>query len=364
MERFYIRTLFFALAGSLSFGYVVKASAGESYDVKEVTIQGEAFNCDKALQQAKLLASDSVTGSFLESKRQLLDDHSYSEHINEFSGGLIRSYRVMATDVGPPCRITIKAEVDVAKSNIAVSGDPTALDLGLIGTYVAKQENANLVAQTLIQRPDMMSVKLDNISALALGGNSARLSYDVVEVTPSPKWYSDLESYLKSTSKLHVYNEPSALVEFAKDLISVAMLPVAITWAVLSAPFKDQSAISQNSSKDEGVLCFKTGKDYAQLNCYQSIFAAKTEYLLSKAQLDQQVRFPGNLLGNKRLFSSQFSLVNRVELPISQKKNGVFDTVILPVVEPVGLPSHFQEIVNTDVLKESNGLKVVVRFSK
>lgn len=335
-----------------------------SNNLRTVVAEGEAAGCESALQQAKLLASDLVAGSFLDSKRQLIDDRSYSERLNEFGGGLVRSYKVLTTDVGPPCRITIKAEVDIAKSNIAVSGSPTNLDLGLVGTYVAKQENANFVIKTLIQRSDLITVKLDNISALSLGVNRARLSYDVVEVTPSPKWYSDLESFLKGISKLHVYKEPSALAEFAKDLISAAILPVAFTWSMLSSPFQSQSLINQNPSNDEGVLCFKTGKDYAQLNCYQSIFAAKAEYLLAKVQLEQQIRLPNNSLGNKRLLGSQFSLVNRVELPISQKKNGVFETVVLPVVEPVGLPAHVQETVGTDVLKESSGMMVVVGFAK
>ena len=364
MRQPLFRLLFVALLGSLCIGCAVKNSSTNSSGYREVVVQGEGADCDGALKQAKMLATDSVAGSFVESKRQLIDDRSYSERVNEFGGGLVRSYKVLSTDVGPPCRIAIKAEVDLAKSNVPVSGSPTNLDLGLIGSYVAKQEKANQIIQTLIQRPDMMTVKLDNISALALGGNSARLSYDVVEVIPSPKWYSDLESFLKGTSKLHVYNEPSALLEFAKDLIAIAALPVAITWAIVSAPFKDQSSLDQDSNKNEGGLCFKTGKGYAQLNCYQSIFAAKAEYLLSKAHLEQQVRLPSNAIGSKRLFGSQFSLVNRVELPISQKKNGVFETVVLPVVEPVGLPLRGQETVSTDFLKESSGMTVVVGFSR
>ena len=138
MRQPLLSLLFVALLGSFCIGCAVKNSSTSSSGYREVVVQGEGVDCDSALKQAKMLATDSVAGSFVESKRQLIDDRSYSERINEFGGGLVRSYNVLSTDVGPPCRIAIKAEVDLAKSNVPVSGSPTSLDLGLVGTYVEK----------------------------------------------------------------------------------------------------------------------------------------------------------------------------------------------------------------------------------
>lgn len=65
---------------------VACSSNPKNGDQQTVIAEGSGNTCQEALGQAKIVASDKVVGSFVNSQKSLVSDKYYTESINEYSG--------------------------------------------------------------------------------------------------------------------------------------------------------------------------------------------------------------------------------------------------------------------------------------
>lgn len=329
--------------------------------MQSVTVVGTGNDCNEALQQAKVLASDSVTGSFVDSKKILLNDKEYYEQVNEYGAGIIRSYKVLETRTGQPCSVKISAEVAFDKNNIAVTGGGNGLNLGEVAQYVMKQDEARKLAYTLVRRPEMFTTRIDKVSVVSERGGDAQLSFETVAVNPSDKWYSDLESFLKVEGEYIEYSRSSSLVSFAKSVATIAALPILIPLAILFAPFKTDKEMVAKAEREE-MLCFKGDNSYDTLRCYKSSVVNEVKKSLASAQLWVGTKSSENLDLFMRVNAAGFSLLSQRDLGASYKSSNRTDRNVFDIVEPVGVPYLTKLEVDKSFLRSETSIDVVVKF--
>lgn len=330
-------------------------------NIQSVTVVGTGNDCNEALQQAKVLASDSVTGSFVDSKKTLLNDTQYYERINEYSGGIVRSYKVLETLTGQPCSVKISAEVAFDKQNIAVAGAGNSLVLEEVAQYVTKQDEAQKLAYTLVRRPEMFTTRIDRVTVVSEKGGDALLSFDTVAVYPSEKWYSDLESFLKVEGEYIEYSRSSSLIGLGKSIVTIAALPLLIPLAILLAPFKkDKESVAKGETEE--LLCFKGDKSYDTLRCYKSSVVNEVKKSLASAQLWVGTKSAENMDLFMRVNAAGFSLLSQRDLGISYKSSNRVDRNVFDIVEPVGVPYTSKLEVDRRFLLSEKSIDVVVKF--
>jgi hypothetical protein len=142
---------------------VACASGGKKGDSQTVLAEGTGNTCQEALGQAKVQASDKVVGSFVNSQKSLIADKYYAESLNEYSGGVVRQYTVLESKGVSPCVVKISAEVYLDKKNIALNPNSRSLNLGEVGRFVDKQDEARATLRALIMRPNMFSARMDRL---------------------------------------------------------------------------------------------------------------------------------------------------------------------------------------------------------
>lgn len=87
-------------------------------EVRTVQASGTGDTCSQALANAKRVALDKVNGSFLHSVEKSKDG-SYQGNIEEYSGGVIKSYKYLRDD----CTfVIIEAQVDVRSNIVQFTG--------------------------------------------------------------------------------------------------------------------------------------------------------------------------------------------------------------------------------------------------
>lgn len=300
-------------------------------DQNWVYTEGTGNDCADALKQAKLLAEDSVTGSFLDSRRTLKNDRDYSERVDEFGGGVIRKYEVLETKAGTPCQIKIRAQVDPVQSNFADSGSGVSFDLKEMVGLVNRQDQAKQMLDSLINRPEMFSVRLNQLSILSDGSGQVRVGYDVTSIAVAKKWYSDLEGFFSVQGKPFVFKSTATMGAFAENLATIAVSPAIIAWAIVSSPFATPDN-SKNEINLDQTICFWKHNDKSTVNCYESWLAADARNRLYRINLWQTVGSQINDASPKALIGS-FSMVSNTELPAVYKSGGNRQQN-LPIVAP------------------------------
>lgn len=83
---------------------------------EEVVVTGYGNTCRAALANAKNLAIEKVTGTFVMGESST-DGHTYREDIVQYNGGILKSYTVLDTTIQNGCNVTIHADVDEKKNN-------------------------------------------------------------------------------------------------------------------------------------------------------------------------------------------------------------------------------------------------------
>jgi hypothetical protein len=112
---------------------------------------------------------------------------------------------------------------------------------------------------------------------------SIGMAVKFTKIVPSPKWMTDLESFLAVHGTKYTYREKNPWLEIGKGLLAIAALPVLIPVAIIVAPFatKDSKASPANPA-DSFSLCFP-GKE--EVNCYQGWAANEIYQQLNSATI-------------------------------------------------------------------------------
>ena len=339
------------------------ASSPKVGDQQTVIAEGTGATCQEALGQAKLVASDKVVGSFVNSQKSLVSDKYYTESVNEYSGGVVRQYTVLESKGESPCRVKISAEVYLDKKNIALGPNARTLNLGEVGRFVEKQDEARQTLAALIQRPAMFSARMDRLHVSTDSKGNAQIVLQVSDVSPSEKWYSDLESFLNVQGQ-RVDFERSKWSDIGKSMLALLAAPVAVPLGLAPSPFRNQTSRGTELVNGEGLVCFKNDPQYETLRCYQTWLAGDAIRQLRSVQLNLVERTNDNVTSTRQIQRGAYQMVAFRASDYTYKSKEMGGKRDFYLIEPVGIPFREYLTVNRQALSEENEFAINVVFTR
>ena len=337
------------------------ASTPKPGELQTVVAEGTGQSCQEALAQAKVVASDKVVGSFVNSQKSLVSDKYYSESLNEYSGGVVRQYTVLESKGDSPCTIKIRADVSLDKKNVALNPNAHSLNLGEVGRFVEKQDEARATLTALIQRPAMFSARMDRLYVNSDSKrNSAQIVLQVSDVSPGEKWYSDLESFLNVQGE-RVDFERAKWSDIGKSVLSLIAAPVTVPLGMASSPFR-QTPRGTELVNGEGLVCFKNDPQYESLRCYQTWLAGDAIRQLRSTQLMLVERSNDNVTNTRQIQKGAYQMVAFRASDYTYKSKTMGSKRDFYIVEPMGVPFREYLTVNRQSLSEENEFAVNVVF--
>ena len=339
------------------------ASSPKVGDQQTVIAEGTGATCQEALGQAKLVASDKVVGSFVNSQKSLVSDKYYTESVNEYSGGVVRQYTVLESKGESPCRVKISAEVYLDKKNIALGPNARTLNLGEVGRFVEKQDEARQTLAALIQRPAMFSARMDRLHVSTDNKGNAQIVLQVSDVSPSEKWYSDLESFLNVQGQ-RVDFERSKWSDIGKSMLALLAAPVAVPLGLAPSPFRNQTSRGTELVNGEGLVCFKNDPQYETLRCYQTWLAGDAIRQLRSIQLNLVERTNDNVTSTRQIQRGAYQMVAFRASDYTYKSKEMGGKRDFYLIEPVGIPFREYLTVNRQALNEENEFAINVVFTR
>jgi hypothetical protein len=338
------------------------ATSPQKGDVQTIIAEGTGNSCQEALGQAKVQASDKAVGSFVNSQKSLVADKYYAESINEYSGGVVRQYTVLESKGDSPCRIRISAEVSLDKKNIALNPNSRSLNLGEVGRFVEKQDEARATLAALIKRPAMFSARMDRLHVSTDKKGNAQIVLQVSDVAPSEKWYSDLESFLKLQGQ-RVDFERAKWSDIGKSLVSLVTAPVAVPLGLAPSPFKNQTPRGTEIINGEGLLCFRNDPEYETLRCYQTWLAGDALRQLRSIQLMLVERSNDNVTSTRQIQKGAYHMVAFRASDYTYQSKTMGSKRDFYLIEPMGVPFREYLTVNREALSEENEFTINVVFA-
>lgn len=338
------------------------SSTPKGGELQTVTAEGSGATCQEALNQAKVVASDKVVGSFINSQKSLVSDKYYSESVNEYSGGVVRQYTILESTGQSPCRVKISAEVSLDKKNVALNPNARTLNLGEVGRFVEKQDEARATLAALIQRPGMFSARMDRLNVSTDHNKNAQIVLQVSDVSPSDKWYSDLESFLNVQGE-RVDFERAKWTDIGKSFLAIVAAPVTVPLGLTSSPFNNQTPRGTALPNGEGLLCFKNDPQYESLRCYQTWLAAEAIRQLRATQLLLVQRSNDNVTSTQQIQRGAYHMVAFHASDYTYQSKTMGAKRDFYVVEPMGVPFREYLSVSRSVLSEENEFAINVQFT-
>lgn len=341
---------------------VACASTSKPTDQQTVIAEGSGSTCLEALAQAKLVATDKVVGSFVNSQRSLVSDKYYTESLNEYGGGVVRQYTVLESRGESPCRVKISADVYLDRKNIALNPNSRALNLGEVGRFIEKQDEARATLKALIQRPVMFSARMDRLRVSTDGRNNAQVVLQVSDVSPSEKWYADLESFLNVQGE-RVDFERAKWSDIGKSFLSLLAAPVAVPLGLAPSPFRSQTARGTELINGEGLVCFKNDPQYESLRCYQTWLAGEVVRQLRSIQLSLVERSNDNVTSTRQIQKGAYHMITFRASDYTYKSKTMGSKRDFYIVEPMGVPFREYLTVERRALTEENEFAITVQFT-
>ncbi len=165
----------------------------------EVTVVGRGTDPIRSLNDAKIQAVDQVVGTFVVGKTDV-NGAQVQRSINQYSGGYIRSYKIISTSRNNGLVETIiVADVDHDKVNTMLFAEQSQISPSMIDQLENAQQSSEKLQTAMsdmVQRPDKFSTKITSI-AYDVAGMTTRVFVEY-EIVWSPKWYDDMLTLSKT----------------------------------------------------------------------------------------------------------------------------------------------------------------------
>ncbi|TEX44404.1 MAG: hypothetical protein B7C55_14950 [Actinomycetales bacterium mxb001] len=276
---------------------------------------------------------------------------------------MVRQYTVLESQGDTPCRVKISADVYLDKKNVALGPNARALNLGEVGRFVEKQEEARETLGALVQRPGMFSARMDRLHVSTDAKRNAQIVLQVSDVAPSEKWYSDLESFLNIQGQ-RVDFERAKWSDIGKSLMSLIAAPIAVPLGLSPSPFRNQTPRGTELVNGEGLICFKNDPQYESLRCYQTWLAGDAVRQLRSIQLNLVERTNDNVTSTRQIQRGAYHMVAFRASDYSYKSKEMGTKRDFYIVEPVGVPFREYLTVNRQALSEENEFLINVVFTR
>lgn len=240
--------------------------------------EGIGSTCADALKQAKSLAIENATGSYVISKKSLTADKYYDESLTEFSGGVVTSFHIIKSDGEQPCLVRIYAEINIDSTSRELLTKENRIDLGEIGAYAENRLDGQSIIEKLLNNPEHFNVETSDVY-INTNSESTQIDFKISKITFSKSLKSDLEALLSIQEKPMVYEKPG-WKSFGKGLFTLLSLPIKIPTAIFIPNLFSEEQRDKRRYSGSG-LCFRERMD-EKINCYHGPLS---EYLATKLQL-------------------------------------------------------------------------------
>ena len=327
---------------------------------EKVVAEGVGTTCDDALRQAKNLATERIAGSYLNSERSLHNDVTLQETVNEYTSGVVTSYKILESTGEYPCKIRIEANVDIERSKVlAPPITNKSLDLGHIGALVNKRKDGVNMISKLVNRPDQFNVDIGEFSYTPWS-DSTQIKFNIRKISYSAQWKADIQALLSVQNKPRVYEKMGA-GSIAKGLLTLVALPVLIPAIIIAAPFMDSKPNQKVLPQDPNTsVCFEVDNSLKKLNCYDGSLAVELIKQLSQMKYSAALKDSSNNL-YRIPHQSHFSLIKNYRSPaILQAEDTKENRQDFILIGSADFPREEQINIENRSLAQGTGLAFIV----
>ena len=178
--------------------WIIAAQVG----AKEIIVTGYGNTTELAITHAKTAAIEQVAGTFV-TGRTTISGEGYQEKIDQYHGGLISRYEILAIDSSDGLiSARIRADVDTAKVNTVILENSTAISENSAAQMGKARDDYLEVEQIIdaLDDPDQaFAVQTTRISYV----NRGRVTDVQIEgqFVLNPKWYDDMKTMAKTMGR-------------------------------------------------------------------------------------------------------------------------------------------------------------------
>lgn len=234
-----------------------------SAQAEVVTVTGYGKNFESALANAKTLAVEQVTGTWLNGEESL-EDSKYSERITQYNGGVIKKYDVIKATEN---EVTIRADVDVVKDNRVgtKSFDVPASTRQALVERAEKNMQIGKAVEVLDDKNKAFQVVVKNVQYANLGANTEVTIQATIGW--SPKWISDVGSLAKTVDQK---NSPDSDLrnEAVASMTIAGMGMFGTVGAIVGSVFNEVASAPPRPKNPEPMVCFGSRKSSVAKECY------------------------------------------------------------------------------------------------
>jgi hypothetical protein len=221
---------------------------------KEVTVTGRGSTYDRALANAKMLALENVTGTFVIGQSEY-KDKEFRESMEQYNGGIIKSFRVKEyKELSSHVEVTITADVVEKKDNRIAGKNEQSFNIQFDEheqrrVVVDQLDNVNNMIAIDVEKPTYQIDRYESIVSV------------VVDMRMQPKWVSDMQAFT------NVIGEEGNTSNNAYSSIHGSIVSSAITSNPIAAVFAGvMTAPKEKKKSDETMVCFAKSRG-SFLNC-------------------------------------------------------------------------------------------------
>lgn len=239
-----------------------------------VITEGSAPDCETALKQAKVLAADTVAGTFVHGQRTLSQDRDYSESLNEYTSGVVVRHTLLEKSGTRPCKVKIEAWVTPGRGKVELNQAPNRVGVEDINHRARQlQNNQQFLARHLRDTKDF-DVRFSQQETLDTEPGRISVSLLVTEVRPPQRWLTDLEAFLSIHGQPVIYQQDSRI-------------------NALSRIFKlERSGTKPSPAPWDFEICFPD-QSQKEVRCYTGEINRKIIRVLRSSAIDLELKWPG-----------------------------------------------------------------------
>ncbi len=306
-----------------------------------VITEGAAPDCETALKQAKVLASDTVAGSFVHGQRTLSQDRDYSESLNEYTSGVVERYTLLEKSGTKPCKIKIEAWVAPGKGKVLLNQKPTQVGMDDINRRALQLQNNQQFLAKHLRNTKEFDVRFGQQETLDSEPGRISVSLLVTEVRPPQRWLTDLEAFLSIHGQPVIYQQDSRI-------------------NALSRLFKfERSGTTPSPAPWDFEICFPD-QSQKEVRCYIGEINRKIIRVLRSPVIDLELKWRSNTVTY-----GPFGFTFYVYKPFGMRyvAPGYEPRTDFPVIEAAVLPLRIGFDYASSQLPKDATLKGRLRFS-
>lgn len=259
---------------------------------KEVTVTGRGSTYDRALANAKMLALENVTGTFVIGQSEYRDKE-FRESMEQYNGGVIKSFRVTEyKEFLHHIEITITADVVEKKDNRVAGKNEQSFNM-----QFDEHEQRRVVVDKLDNVNNMIAINV-NKPTYEIDRHSSIISIGI-DMRMQPKWVSDMQAFTDvmgeegSTSNNAYSSVHGGIVSSVITSNPVAAVLVGVLSAPAPKKTSEQTMVCFAKTRGSFLNCKNVGVSFVKIPKYPQlvveVISDGVKYTVYKQRLDMKM---------------------------------------------------------------------------